>query len=94
MTVLQWLLLFLLSSIFYGWVLLGNGAKWLEGWQSWWLIGWFSLDWTVEQIRLYVLIIWIVETIWFVVGLFQPSLRTFRLYFDKNFGYLFFVRFC
>jgi len=77
MSVLQWLLLFLLSSIFYGWVLLGNGAKWLEGWQSWWLIGWFSLDWTAEQIRLYVLIIWIVETIWFVVGLFQPSLRTF-----------------
>lgn len=29
MPVLQWLLLFLLSSIFYGWVLLGNGAKWL-----------------------------------------------------------------
>ena len=41
------------------------------------LIGWFSLDWTAEQIRLYVLIIWIIETIWFVVGLFQPSLRTF-----------------
>lgn len=77
MPVLQWLLLFLLSSIFYGWVLLGNGAKWLEGWLSWWVIGWFSLDWTAEQIRLYVLIIWIVETIWFVVGLFQPSLRTF-----------------
>ena len=52
MPVLQWLLLFLLSSIFYGWVLLENGAKWLEGWQSWWLIGWFSLDWTVKQIRL------------------------------------------
>jgi len=27
MPVLQWLLLFLLSSMFYGWVLLGNGAK-------------------------------------------------------------------
>lgn len=77
MTIIAWLIWFLISSIFYGWVLLGNGANWLEGWKSWLAIGWFSLDWTAEQIRLYVLIIWIFQAIWFVIGLFKPELRLF-----------------
>ena len=52
-----WFLLFILESI-YCWGGIGyGGAKWIEGWKSFFMIDWFALDWTAEQIRLYVLII-------------------------------------
>ncbi|WP_265089548.1 hypothetical protein [Psychrobacter piscatorii] len=39
------------------------------------MIDWFALDWTAEQIRLYVLIIWGFGVIWFIVGVIKPELR-------------------
>lgn len=52
-----------------------GGAKWIEGWKSFFMIEWFALDWTAEQIRLYVLIIWLFSVIWFIVGAIKPELR-------------------
>jgi len=39
------------------------------------MIEWFALDWTAEQIRLYVFIIWLFSVIWFIVGVIKPELR-------------------
>ena len=52
-----WFLLFILESIYCWWGIGYGGAKWIEGWKSFFMIDWFALDWTAEQIRLYVLII-------------------------------------
>lgn len=75
MSVGIWALLFLIESIYCWWIIGFGGAKWVEGWKSFFMIDWFALDWNAEQIRLYVLIIWLFSCIWFVVGLFKPELR-------------------
>ena len=75
MTTLLWLLGFLGTSWVNYWILAMDGAKKIEGWLSFFVVGWFALDWHAEQIRLYVLIIWLAQTVWFVVGVFVPELR-------------------
>ena len=59
MTTLLWLLGFLGTSWVNYWILAMGGAKKIEGWLSFFVVGWFALDWHAEQIRLYVLIIWL-----------------------------------
>ncbi|GAB2634460.1 MULTISPECIES: hypothetical protein [Psychrobacter] len=52
-----WFMLFILETVYCWWIIGYGGAKWIEGWKSFFMIDWFALDWTAEQIRLYVLII-------------------------------------
>lgn len=70
-----WIAMYLLSSLFYKWVLSWGGAKTIEGWKSLFLIGWFALDWNSEQIRLYALIGWLVTTVIFIIGCFNSQFR-------------------
>lgn len=70
-----WIAMYLLSSLFYKWVLSWGGAKTIEGWKSFFLIGWFALDWNSEQIRLYALIGWLVTTVIFIIGCFNSQFR-------------------
>ncbi|WP_027016948.1 hypothetical protein [Comamonas composti] len=71
-----WLLWFALNSAFFYWVLCRGGAAWLEGWRAGLALDtWYASLWSAEQIRLYVLLQWIVHTIWFVLGLVQPEWR-------------------
>lgn len=77
MSLTSWIGGFVVLSLFYFWILALGGAKWVEGWKSFFIIDWFALDWTAEQIRLYVLVIWVLHGIWFVLGIFQPQLRLF-----------------
>ena len=70
-----WSLLFILESIYCWWIIGYGGAKWIEGWKSFFMINWFALDWKAEQIRLYVLIIWGFSVLWFIAGLMKPELR-------------------
>lgn len=70
-----WIAMYLLSSLFYKWVLSWGGAKTIEGWKSFFLIGWFALDWNSEQIRLYALISWLVTTVIFIIGCFNSQFR-------------------
>lgn len=70
-----WIAMYLLSSLFYKWVLSWGGAKTIEGWKSFFLIGWFALDWNSEQIRLYALIGWLVTTGIFIIGCFNSQFR-------------------
>ena len=75
MSLTLWFLLFIIQSIYCWWIIGYGGAKWIEGWKSFFMIDWFALDWTAEQIRLYVLIIWGFSVIWFIVGVIKPELR-------------------
>ncbi|GAA0322138.1 hypothetical protein [Psychrobacter aestuarii] len=70
-----WTVLFAVYSLYAWWIIGYGGARWIEGWKSFFLIDWFALDWSAEQIRLYVLIIWLFGTVWFVLGLIYPALR-------------------
>ena len=75
MSLLAWIIFYVLQSLFYKWVLSWGGASWLEGLKSAFTFGWFTWDWNAEQLRLYALILWIVVTLWFVVGVFNSALR-------------------
>lgn len=75
MSIVNWIVLYLIQCIFYKWIISWGGAQYLEGWKAWFSLGWFTLDWNSEQIRLYALILWIGATIWFLMGLFAPELR-------------------
>lgn len=75
MSLSTWCGVFLVSLCAYDWVIYRGGAQKLVGLRAFWLIGWFSWDWTAEQIRLYAYCLAILQTIWFLLGLWQPALR-------------------
>lgn len=73
-----WLLLYLTNTVFVWWVVWGGGAARFTGWRAWALVDWlFANSWSAEQIALYTLICWVGHSIWFVVGLFVPEVRSF-----------------
>jgi hypothetical protein len=74
MSLIAWIGLFAISSLFWKWTLSWGGAEWMEGWKSSFFVG-GPAYWSVEQIKFYVLLCWIANGIWFVVGLFLPTLR-------------------
>lgn len=73
---LLWIILYILISLLHKWIISWGGAKTLEGWKSFFVLGWFSLDWNSEQIRFYSLISWLIFTIIFVIGCFNAQFRT------------------
>lgn len=75
MTTIEWILLYICQSIIFKWIISWGGAQWLEGIKSALTLGWMTWDWNAEQIRFYILIIWILYSIWFAVALFFPDLR-------------------
>ena len=75
MGMIFWIAMYLLISLFSKWVISWGGAKTIEGWKSFFLIGWFALDWNSEQIRLYALIGWLVTTVIFIIGCFNSQFR-------------------
>lgn len=77
MPVWLWVLLFIAESLYCWWIICFGGAYKIEGWKSFFLIEWFALDWNAEQIRMYMLIIWVASLIWFMLGVIKPELRVF-----------------
>ena len=70
-----WVVLFVVSSLWWKWILSWGGANWLEGFKSWFFLNWVAWSWNAEQIRLYALCCWVAESIWFLIGVFIPSVR-------------------
>ncbi|MEQ4573698.1 MAG: hypothetical protein ABN502_01960 [Gammaproteobacteria bacterium] len=78
MGLVPWCLLFAAASGLAWWIVNGGGADWMEGWKAALLLdGPFAGFWNAEQIRLYVLLLWLAGLVWFVIGLFVPGARGF-----------------
>ncbi|MCG8429294.1 MAG: hypothetical protein MI754_18230 [Chromatiales bacterium] len=75
MSIVEWIVVFSLNSLFWKWIVSWGGAQWVEGWKAFFVIDWFAAAWTAEQIRLYGVIIWFCTATWFVLGVFIPGLR-------------------
>lgn len=58
---------YLLTCVFWKWIISWGGARWIEGCKSIFFLNWLAATWNEEQIRLYALIMWIIETIWFMI---------------------------
>lgn len=75
-SLLVWILLYVVQLVFYLWLLRWGGAEWVERRvAAIFLLNIFAFYWDSEQIRLYALIMLIVATVWFVIGLFAPVVR-------------------
>jgi|GEM_PF-422151 len=75
-----WIGLFVISSLFWAWVIFGAGADWLEGsWLAAVFIHVRAMEWNAETIRLCAGLMWLAEGIWFAIGLFVPHARLFLL---------------
>lgn len=70
-----WILLYLITVIFWLWVLKWGGSDYLVGWKAWGLLGWFTGHWDAKQIEFYAFILLVIESIWFIAGLFSPVAR-------------------
>lgn len=75
MDICIWCVGYALCSALNYWLLARGGAKVVQGWLSMFVIGWLAWDWSSEQIRLFILIMWLVETVVFGIGLFNTPLR-------------------
>ncbi len=73
-----WIYTYILSSIWWKWLLSWGGAEKIEGWSTFFFISWLALDWDSEQIRLFALIMWVIQTILFVLGIFDSDWRCLR----------------
>jgi hypothetical protein len=76
MSLILWIVLYLVSTVLSWWIVWGGAASRLEGWPSWLVIDW-KYPWTADQIAFYFLMCWLGQTLWFVVGLFVPEARLF-----------------
>ena len=79
MSVWMWLLLYVMMSLLYKWIISWGGARSIQGWKSIFFLHMESSSWNEEQIRAMALLLWVLSTLWFMVGLFYPELRTYKL---------------
>jgi hypothetical protein len=77
---LTWIELFAASSLFWGWIVFGSGADWLEGsFLVGFLLHWRATEWSSDGIRAFAVVSWFFQSIWFFAGLFSPGVRLFGL---------------
>ena len=78
MPVLIWILLFAVTSLFWAWIVFWGGADQLEGTlASGFVIDYFAPGWSSDGIRIFGVLAWIVEGVWFLFGLVSPAARFF-----------------
>ena len=78
MTLLSWILIYLIDLIFWVWIVKWGGAEWLEGTiKAEFLISIFASRWSVEGIKLFGYGIIIISTIIFILGIFISDFRQF-----------------
>jgi hypothetical protein len=76
MSLLVWVATFALTSLFWAWVLFWGGADWLEGsFLSGLLVDIFAPRWSAAGIKVFAALTWLIEGLWFAVGLFIPAAR-------------------
>lgn len=79
MSTFLWILIYIVFSIIYKWIISWGGAKHIQGWKSIFFTDTESTYWNVEQIRLMTIFIWVCFTVLFLIGLFYPEYRFLRL---------------
>ena len=78
MDLVTFMLIFLAGSAFWAWIVFGDGAERLEGtFASGLLLLDRAPDWPSDAIRMFAIVSWLLQTAWFAVGLFIPTVRPF-----------------
>jgi hypothetical protein len=73
---IAWIIFFICNVLFWFWIIRWGGAEWLEGTlTSGFLISIFAPKWSTNGIKLFAWLSLICSAIWFVAGIFVPSIR-------------------
>ncbi|OIH12236.1 hypothetical protein A7M79_01360 [Acinetobacter baumannii] len=75
MSLLAWIVKYVIISLIYRWIISWGGAEKIEGWTSYLFFGFFTIDFNNEQLKLLSLILWFLYSIYFILGIFIPDLR-------------------
>ena len=59
---------FLLYTAFCVWIVFLNGAETVEGWKSFFLLGWFAASLSAQELRFYVGISWLAAVVMLIVN--------------------------
>ena len=75
--IIFWMALYLVETAILAWVVLGGGARRLEG--TWFaeLLSYRAILTSAGGLKIIAGLLWIGSTIWFVLGLFSPEVRWF-----------------
>ncbi len=67
------IVMFLVYTAFCFWVVFMDGAEVLEGWKSFFLLGWFAASLTAQELKFYVGISWLAALVMLLVGLLSAA---------------------
>lgn len=80
MTVMMWICLYAIFSLAAKWIISWGGAAYIQGWKSIFFFGVSgSEEWSKEQVIMMAWFFWIAFTAWFLIGLFNPELKFYKL---------------
>ena len=81
MSLLKWVVCHILILLFLYWVAFRQGAYWLERIFFGRIFGIFInpllSKWDSEQMKIYAFWVFLIDSIWFIIGVFIPGLRFF-----------------
>lgn len=70
-----WVAFYVGQAIFWIWIARWGGASWVRGWRAAFLVDWLAWRWDEDVIRLFAWFSLVGTTLWFALGLFDPSVR-------------------
>lgn len=80
MSTALWILIYVLDCIVTKWIISWGGASYIQGWKTWFFFSASqSEEWTKDQIIMMAWFFWIVFSIVFLIGLFNPEFRFYKL---------------
>lgn len=75
-----WILIYLLHCIITKWIISWGGAAYIQGWKTWFIFSTSqSEEWSKDQVVMMAWFFWIALTILFLIGLFNPEFRFYKL---------------
>jgi len=75
MGIVLWTVLFLVYTGVCAWIVLGDGVETVAELVAAAFLGAEVHRWSEQGIRVFVGLTWVLEVVWFVLGLFEPSWR-------------------
>ena len=70
-----WIAAYVVQALFWLWIARWGGARWVHGWRAAFLVHWVAWRWDEEVIQLFAWLSLVGTTLWFALGMFDPSLR-------------------
>ena len=80
MSTALWILIYALDCIVTKWIISWGGASYIQGWKTWFFFSSSqSEEWAKGQIIMMAWFFWIAFSIVFLIGLFNPEFRFYKL---------------